>query len=559
MKTAHLDTFAADHLPPRELWPDLINLDKLGYPAQLNCAAELLDRAVAEGDGERIALRAPGGVAWTYRHLQEQADRIAHTLVSDLRLRPGERVLLYAPNNPMMVACWFAIVKAGGIVVALMPMLRAREIGVIVKKAQVRLALHDHRLAPELDAARAAHPRLSHALAFGAGELEARMAAHPEPFAAVPTSAEDVVLIAFTSGTTGVPKGTMHFHRDVLAICDTFSREVLRPVRDDLFIGSPPLAFTFGLGGLVLFPLRARAATMLVEKAPPPELAKAIAESGATVCFTSPTGYRFMLEHCGALNLTSLRLCVSAGETLPKATSDAWFEKTGVRIIDGIGSTEMLHIFISAAGDAIRPGSTGRPVPLYEARVIDEQGKTVPPDTVGRLAVRGPTGCRYLADERQKNYVVEGWNVTGDAYRMDADGYFWFVARADDMIITSGYNVSGPEVEATLLEHPAVKECAVIGAPDPMRGAIVKAFVVLRDGAAAGDALARELQDFVKARIAPYKYPRAVEFVPALPKTETGKIQRFKLRQQEERRPREIPPAEISAAGRGLPTPPRTK
>ncbi len=534
MKTAHLDPFAADHLPPRDQWPDLINLDRLGYPAQLNCAAELLDRAVAEGDGDRVVLRAPGGVAWTYRQLQEQADRIAHTLVRDLGLRAGERVLLYAPNNPMMVACWFGVVKAGGIVVALMPMLRAREIGVIVEKAQVRLALYDHRLAAEMNEARAKHPRLEHALAFGAGELEARMAAHAGAFEAVKTSAEDVVLIAFTSGTTGVPKGTMHFHRDVLAICDTFSQQVLRPRRDDLFIGSPPLAFTFGLGGLVLFPMRARAATVLIEKAPPPELAKAIAEFGATISFTSPTGYRFMLEHCQAVNLTSLRQCVSAGETLPKATSDAWFEKTGIRIIDGIGSTELLHIFISAAGADIRPGATGKPVPLYEARVIDDHGNPVPPGTIGRLAVRGPTGCRYLADDRQKNYVIGGWNVTGDAYLRDADGYFWFQARADDMIISSGYNISGPEVEATLLEHPAVKECAVVGSPDAMRGAIVKAFVVLRDGHAPGEHLVHELQNYVKAQIAPYKYPRALEFVAALPKTETGKIQRFKLRQQEE-------------------------
>jgi 2-aminobenzoate-CoA ligase len=534
MKTAYLDTFAADHLPPREQWPDLINLDQLGYPEQLNCAAELLDRAVVEGDGERVAIRAPGGVVWTYRQLAEQANRIAHVLRQDLGLRPGERVLLHAPNNPMLVACWFGIVKAGGIVVATMPLLRAREICVIVDKAQVRHALYDHRCAAEIAEARAKCPRLEQALAFGAGELEARLAAKPAEFDAVRTSAEDVVLIAFTSGTTGVPKGTMHFHRDVLAICDCFSQRVLRPRRDDLFIGSPPLAFTFGLGGLVLFPMRARAATVLLEKAPPPELAKAIAEFGATISFTSPTGYRFMLEHCQAVNLTSLRQCVSAGETLPKATSDAWFEKTGIRIIDGIGSTELLHIFISAAGADIRPGATGKPVPLYEAQVIDAKGNPVPPGTIGRLAVRGPTGCRYLADSRQRNYVVNGWNVTGDAYLKDADGYFWFQARADDMIISSGYNISGPEVEATLLEHPAVKECAVVGAPDAMRGAIVKAFVVLRDGHTPGEHLVHALQSFVKAQIAPYKYPRALEFVAALPKTETGKVQRFKLRQQEE-------------------------
>lgn len=532
--TAYQDTFAADHLPSRELWPDLINLDAFGYPARLNCAAELLDRAVAEGDGDRVVMRTPDAV-WTYRELAERADRIAHVLVQDMGLRTGERVLLHGPNNPMLVACWFAIVKAGGIVVATMPLLRARELAVIVEKARIRHALFDHRLAAEIAETRKLAPQLEQAMGWGSGDFEARMAGKSAAFPAVATSAEDVCLIAFTSGTTGMPKGTMHFHRDVLAICDLFPRHVLKPRRDDVFIGSPPLAFTFGLGGLVLFPMRVRASTVLLEKAPPPELTKAIEHFGATVSFTSPTGYRFMLEHGKNHNLTSLRQCVSAGETLPKATSDAWFAQTGVRIIDGIGATEMLHIFISASGSEIRPGSTGKPVPGYEAKVIDADGREVPPGTVGRLAVRGPTGCRYLADERQKSYVLNGWNVTGDAYLMDADGYYWFQARNDDMIISSGYNISGPEVEATLLEHAAVKECAVVAAPDHMRGSIVKAFVVLRaDAPPASPELAHALQNFVKAQIAPYKYPRAIEFVTALPRTETGKVQRFKLRQAAE-------------------------
>ncbi|MBI3677260.1 MAG: benzoate-CoA ligase family protein [Proteobacteria bacterium] len=532
--TAYQDTFAADHLPPRDQWPELINVDQLGYPEWLNCAEELLDRAVAEGDGDRLVLRTPE-YSWTYRDLAERANRIARVLVEDLGLKTGERVLLHAPNNPMLVACWFGIIKAGGIVVATMPMLRARELAVVIEKARIRLAFFDHRLAAEMVETRQRTALVEQALAYGNGELEAGMAAKPAEFAAVKTHGEDVCLIAFSSGTTGVPKGTMHFHRDVLAICDTFSQHVLKPRRDDVFIGSPPLAFTFGLGGLVLFPMRVRAATVLLEKAPPPELAKAIEQFRPTICFTSPTGYRFMLEHAPACNLSSLRQCVSAGETLPKATSDAWFAKTGQRIIDGIGATEMLHIFISASGDEIRPGATGKPVPGFEARVIDAEGREVPPDTIGRLAVRGPTGCRYLADERQKSYVLGGWNVTGDAYRMDADGYFWFQARTDDMIVSSGYNISGPEVEAALLEHPHVMECAVVGVPDAMRGMIVKAFVLLRaEAPAAGAALAEQLQVFVKAQIAPYKYPRAVEFVAALPRTESGKVQRFKLRQAAE-------------------------
>jgi len=439
-------------------------------------------------------------------------------------------VLLHGPNNPMLVACWFGIVKAGGIVVATMPLLRAGELIKIVEKAKIRIALSDHRMSDEVVHAQERATALERIVRFGDDSLERMMADKEGTFEAVKTAADDVVLIGFTSGTTGVPKGTMHFHRDVLAICDTFSKHILKPQADDLLIGSPPLAFTFGLGGLTLFPMRARAATILLEKAPPAELCKAIEEYKATISFTSPTGYRFMLD--APQDLSSLRKCVSAGETLPKATSNAWFEKTRIRIIDGIGSTEILHIFISAAGDDIRPGSTGKPVPLYEAKVVNEVGDEIPRGEVGRLAVRGPTGCRYLCDERQLEYVQDGWNITGDAYVQDEDGYFWFQARTDDMILSAGYNIAGPEVEGALMLHPAVKECAVVGWPDEKRGNIVKAYVVLRDSETPSlDELAEEIQEFVKAQIAPYKYPRAIEFVSELPKTESGKIQRFRLRE----------------------------
>ncbi len=535
--TAHVDTFARDNLPPRAAWPDFINLDQLGYGPRLNCAVELLDRAVEEGDGDRVVLRSPE-LTWSYRELQAHADRIARVLVQDLGLVPGERVLLRAPNNPWMVACWFGVVKAGGIVVATMPLLRAPELEKIITKARTRLALCDTRLLDELASAQHSQPLLERVVDFNGGELERLMERHPAGFDALYTAADDVCMIAFTSGTTGQPKGTMHFHRDVLAVCDTFSREVLRPSRDDLFMGSPPLAFTFGLGGLTLFPMRARAATALVEQVAPPDLLAAVTRFRPTVLFTSPTAYRALLDTLDPADITSLRLCVSAGETLPKPTSDAWFDRTGLRIIDGIGSTELLHIFISAAGDAVRPGATGVAVPGYEARVIDENGAPLPPGAPGRLAVRGPTGCRYLDDPRQADYVVDGWNVTGDTYLQDEDGYFWFQARSDDMIISAGYNIAGPEVEAALLGHEAVAECAVVGSPDDRRGEIVKAFIVPREPAAAGDALAAELQAYVKQAIAPYKYPRAVEFIDTLPRTETGKVQRFKLRQLELERAR---------------------
>ncbi len=529
--TGHRDTFARDGLPPRDQWPDLINVGELGYAQRLNCAAELLDRVVDEGDGDRTALLATG-TRWTYAELQDKVNRIARVLVDDLELITGDRVLLRAPNCPMLVACWFAVVKAGAIPVGTMPLLRSRELAAIGEKARVRVGLCDARLASELETARADIPGLEHVVLFGEDqELERRMLAKTPTFEAAATAADDVCLIAFTSGTTGKPKGTLHFHRDMLAICDTFSRHILRPVASDCFVGSPPIAFTFGLGGLVLFPMRVRAATVLVEQPTPDALAEAVREHHATVMFTAPTAYRAMLHELGDAELSGLRQCVSAGETLPLPTYEAWRERTGIRIIDGIGSTEMLHIFISAAGDEIHPGTTGKPVPLYEAKVIDDEGRTLPPGESGRLAVRGPTGCRYLADERQRDYVVDGWNLTGDAYEMDADGYFRFQARTDDMIISSGYNIAGPEVEDVLLDHAAVAECAVVGSPDDERGAIVKAFVVLKPGGRnPDDALALELQEHVKARIAPYKYPRAVEFVDGLPRTETGKLQRYRLR-----------------------------
>jgi 2-aminobenzoate-CoA ligase len=537
--TAHVDTFARDHLPPREVWPalDLSGLPELAYPPRLNCAAELLDRMAQGEGGERTAILWPGG-RWSYRELLETANRIAHALRDDLGVVPGNRVLLRGPNNPWMAACWFAVLKAGAVVVCTMPMLRRRELKQMVEKARTTLALTDARVADEMEATQAETPVLERVVRFnedGApGSLDALMEGKPAAFPNVDTAADDVALIAFTSGTTGQAKGTMHFHRDVLAVCDCFPPHVLKARPDDVFCGSPPLAFTFGLGGILLFPLRIGAASLLLENGSPPNLLQGIHDHRATVCFTAPTGYRAMLDQLGGLDIGSLRKCVSAGETLPQPTYEAWLARTGIRIIDGIGSTEMLHIFVSASDDDVRPGATGRAVPGYRARVVDENGAEVPPGTIGRLAVQGPTGCRYLdAPDRQRAYVQDGWNYTGDAYVMDADGYFWYQARSDDMIISAGYNIAGPEVENALLDHPAVMECGVVGIPDLDRGQVVKAFVVLREGVPATDETAKELQDFAKQQIAPYKYPRRIEFVAALPRTQTGKLQRFRLREME--------------------------
>ena len=531
--TAHVDTFARDNLPPRALWPELVFArPELAYSARLNCAAELLDKPVTRGRGHRVALRAPDG-ACTYTQLLAQANRLANVLVKEMGLRPGNRVLLRGPNNPMMAAAWFAVMKAGGVCVATMPLLRAKELTEIISKAEITHALCDKRLEADLAAALPALPSLKHVKYWyddAPDSLDALALRQPLTFGTVPTAADDVALIAFTSGTTGKPKGTLHFHRDVIAMCDCFPRSILEVRKDDIFCGTPPLAFTFGLGGMLCFPLRFGASSVLVERLVPETLLETIQRFKATVCFTSPVMFRAMSGIAKNYNLSSLRKCVSAGEALPDATRQLFKGATGIEIIDGIGSTEMIHIFISHTPERAKRGATGYAIPGYSAAVLDEDGDACPPGKVGRLAVKGPTGCRYLADERQADYVQNGWNLTGDAYLMDEDGYFFYQARTDDMIISAGYNIAGPEVEGALLAHPAVAECGVIGAPDPERGTIVKAFVVLKKEFLRNNETVKALQDHVKRAIAPYKYPRAIEFVDVLPRTETGKLQRFKLR-----------------------------
>jgi 2-aminobenzoate-CoA ligase len=534
--TAHADTFARDNLPPRAQWPELLfELPELQYPGRLNCATELLDKPVTRGHGHRVALRTPDGEC-TYTQLFTQANRLASVLVREMGLKPGNRVLLRGPNNPMMAAAWFAVMKAGGVCVATMPLLRAKELTEVIRKAEISHALCDKRLEAELNAALPNCPSLQNVkFWFDAApdSLDGLALKQPLWFTNAATAADDVALIAFTSGTTGKPKGTVHFHRDVVAMCDAFPRSILKTSKDDIFCGTPPIAFTFGLGGLLCFPLRYGASTVLAEKHTPESLLETIQRFKATVCFSAPTMYRQMAPLAKDFSLASLKKCVSAGEALPDATRQLFKEATGIEIIDGIGSTEMIHIFISHAPERVRRGATGYAIPGYRATVLDEEGKACKIDEVGRLAVKGPTGCRYLADARQETYVQRGWNVTGDAYRVDAQGYFFYQARTDDMIISAGYNIAGPEVEGALLQHPAVAECGVIGAPDPERGTIVKAFVVLKGGHARGEGTVRELQEHVKKTIAPYKYPRAIEFVEALPRTETGKLQRFKLRGSE--------------------------
>lgn len=524
----HRDTFCRDHLPPFADWPVLeFTRPELRYPTTLNCASELLDGAIAAHGAHRRCLLTPDGEVWTYGDLATRVDQLAHVLTADLGLVPGNRVLLRAPNNPWLVACWYAVLKAGGVVVTTVPALRSGELRQVGDIARVDLALCDHRFTGDLVAADVApvHP----VGGGGPDDLVVRAAGRPDRFAAVPTAADDVALLAFTSGTTGRPKATMHFHRDVLAIADTFSRNVLRPTPDDLFVGSPPLGFTFGLGALVIFPMRAGAASLLIEKPSPDALRAAVTDRGATILSTAPTAYRALLDGMPANALPSLRRCVSAAEPLDADTWRRFRDATGVKIIDGIGATEMLHIFVSAADDDIRPGATGLPVPGFRATVLDEDGHQAPVGAPGLLAVRGPTGCRYLDDPpRQAEYVRDGWNVTGDTYVRDDDGYLWFQARRDDMIISAGYNIAGPEVEQALLRHPDVLEVAVVGVPDPERTMSVRAYVVLRPGRAED---AGALRDHCAREIAPYKRPRQIEFLSALPRNSTGKVVRHRLRE----------------------------
>ena len=531
--TGHVDTFTRDRLPAPEDWPEIMPV--FHYPEFLNVGVELCDRMVERGFGDHVALIGNGRQR-TYKELADWSNRIAHALVEVYGVKPGNRVLIRSANNPAMVACWLAATKAGAVVVNTMPMLRAGELSAIVDKAEISHALCDTRLMEELVACAKGSAQLRTVVGFDGtanhdAELDRIALSKPVRFAAVQTGRDDVALLGFTSGTTGEPKATMHFHRDLLIIADGYAKEVLKVTPEDIFVGSPPLAFTFGLGGLAIFPLRFGAAAALLEQANPANMISLIQEHKATVCFTAPTAYRAMLKAMEAgADLSSLRAAVSAGETLPAPVYQEWIERTGKPMLDGIGATEMLHIFITNRFEDHRPGCTGRPVGGYEAKIVGEDMAEVPRGEVGRLAVRGPTGCRYLADDRQKKYVKGGWNLTGDSFWQDEDGRFHFAARSDDMIISAGYNIAGPEVEAALLSHPAVLECAVVSAPDEERGHIVEAHVVLAAGHEPSDLLIRLLQDHVKRVIAPYKYPRRVIFTDALPKTQTGKIQRFRLK-----------------------------
>lgn len=529
-RSAHVDTFTRRNLPPEETWPEfLFTLPELSYPERLNCADRLLDRWVRDGRGDaRCVIGATEEL--TYAQLRARANQVARVLVEDLGLVPGNRVLLRSPNNPWAAACWFGIVKAGGVVVATMPLLRHTELSTIATTSETHLALCDVRFTQELERAGVEGLRIVTFGGEGPDDLTLLAAAKPEEFENADTADDDVMMLAFTSGTTGKPKAAMHFHRDILATCDTFSRRVLAPRPDDVFTGTPPLAFTFGLGSTLLFPLDAGAATLLLERNDPKDLLERARHHGVTTIFSAPTFYRTLIPLLEAEPVPTLRDGVSAGETLPAATWEAFRQATGIRLIDGLGSTEMLHIFIASTPERARAGATGTAVPGYAAEIQDPDGRPLPIGEIGLLAVKGPTGCRYLRGDRQGRYVQRGWNLTGDLYTQDEDGYFHYVSRADDMIISAGYNIAGPEVEAALLMHPDVDEAAVVGIPDKERGQVVKAFVHLRAGVRGDGALVQTLQDFCKDQIAPYKYPRALEFVDALPRTETGKLQRFKLR-----------------------------
>jgi len=526
------DQFVASHMPPRDQWPDFIN--ELEVASPFNCAAQLVDRAVEEGCGERVAIYSDAG-NWTYRQLFERSNQIANVLVNKLGLIPGNRVLLRSMNNPMLAACWLAVVKSGGVVVTTIAMLRGKEIATIAEQSKSNIALCDDRLKDDMQAALELSDELEQVVYFNdinaADGLESLMQGQPKSFDNALSDGSDIAMIAFTSGTTGKPKGALHSHHAILAVCETFSKQVLKPTPDDIFVGTPSLAFVYGLGGLLLFPLHARAAVVLLEDVRVNSLLEAIDKYKATVFFTAPTVYKVLLDICDDPRLSSLKKCASAGEALPAFVSQTWLDKTGVRVIDGIGATELLHVFLAVQHPHDPIGSLGKAVPGYEIRVLDDNGKDSPVDEIGYLAVRGPTGCRYLNDDRQAQYVVDGWNITGDTAKMDAQGYIWYQARNDGIIVSSGYNIVSPEVEGVVSQHPAVAECGVVGVPDPDRGNIVRAYVVLKEGYDANEELVKDIQTFAKQKAAPYKYPRSIEFIDALPRTPTGKVQHFVLRE----------------------------
>ncbi|SNT68647.1 AMP-binding protein [Paracoccus seriniphilus] len=533
--SGHIDSFTRDHLPPVQEWPEM-DLTGFDYPEWLNVGVELTDRMVERGLGDRIAL-VGNGRARTYKELSDWTNRLAHALVEDYGIRPGNRILIRSANNPAMVACWLAATKAGAVVVNSMPMLRVKELAQIVDKAEITHALCDSRLMDELVTTAKESAHLKTVVSFDGtanhdAELDRAALTKSVTFQAARTGRDDVALLGFTSGSTGMPKATMHFHRDLLIIADGYAKEVLGVTPDDIFVGSPPLAFTFGLGGLAVFPLRFGASAVLLENASPPNMIEIIQRHRATICFTAPTAYRVMLRAMDeGADLSSLRAAVSAGETLPGPVWEEWRDKTGKPLLDGIGATEMLHIFISNRLNDSLPACTGRPVSGYRTRIVDENGDELPRGELGHLAVIGPTGCRYLSDPRQAEYVRDGWNLTGDTFWQDEDDRFHFAARSDDIILSAGYNIAGPDVEAALLAHPDVIECAVIGVPDEARGQIVQAHVVLAAEVEADQVMIERLQNHVKSLIAPYKYPRQVIFCTELPKTQTGKIQRFRLKE----------------------------
>ncbi|PCI21103.1 2-aminobenzoate-CoA ligase [Candidatus Wolfebacteria bacterium] len=525
------NNFVQDHMPPTEQWPQFINMDFMQENTPYNCVEILLDNAIKEGFGNKVALHGPDE-DWTYQELLDKTNQIAHVLKDNFDLIPGTPVLLRSANNPMLVACWLAVVKAGGIVVTTIAMLRAKEIKAVARQCKASLALCDERLKEDMAAATEEIDHLSHVLYFnGAGDLEQRMTTKPKVFNTYPAEETDIAMIAFTSGTTGKPKAALHSHHAILAVCETFSKQVVKPTSKDVFSGTPPLGFVYGLGGLLLFPLYARSSVVLLEDVRANSLITAIDKFKVTVLFTAPTAYKVMLENYDSDKLASLQKCVSAGEALPAFVTQGWIDKADIRLIDGIGSTELLHIFISVQNNDDPVGSLGKAVPGYEAYVVDETGTPVDVGDVGYLAVRGPTGCRYLNDDRQRKYVIEGWNVTGDTAKMDEDGFFWYQARTDGMIISSGYNIAAPEVEHTVTRHTAVAECGVIGVPDSQRGNIVRAYIVLKEGYSPSHELIKDIQEFAKQEGAPYKYPRSVKFIESIPRTSTGKVQHFALRE----------------------------